>query len=82
MLHEDKDELLSDWKWLHFRSETLPEHVVDRLKLVRSGQLGSSGLTNEYRRLKPELAGLEVSGEVHTANATLDDVMIALVKKR
>ena len=80
VLREEKDELLSDWKWLHFRSETLPEHTVGRLKLVRTGQLGSSGLTNEYRRLKPELSAAEASGEVRVANATLDDVMIAFVK--
>jgi ABC-2 type transport system ATP-binding protein len=80
ILHEEKDELLADWKWIHFRSDALPGDVIDRLKLVRTGQLGSSGLTNEYRRLKPEFSGAEASGEIRTANATLDDVMIALVK--
>jgi len=82
ILHEEKDELLSDWKWLHYRSEALPEHVADRLALVRIGKLGSSGLTKEYRRLHSELAASEAAGEVRVANASLDDVMIALVKGR
>ncbi len=82
VLHEEKDELLADWKWLHFRSDTLPEHIAGRLTLVRTGQLGSSGLTKEYRRLKAELAEAESSGRLRIANATLDDVMIALVTGR
>jgi len=82
VLHEEKDELLSDWKWMHFRDDALPEPTVARLKLLRSGQLGTAGLTHEYRRLRPEIEASEAAGRVRVANATLDDIMIALVKGR
>lgn len=80
ILHDEKDELLSDWKWLHFSDGALLDPVASRLRLVRGGQLGSAGLTSEYRRLRPELEAGESAGKVRVANATLDDIMIALVK--
>ncbi len=81
VVHEEKDELLADWKWLHHRPGSLPPAIAKRLATVRSGAAGAVGLTREFRRLAPELHELQSSGVVRVANATLDDVMVAMVRR-
>jgi len=79
-MHEDKDELLSRWKWIHFRDGALGPHVVDRLSNVRRQPFGNSGLTGEFPALGPELAAALANGDVKIENAGLEDILVSLVK--
>ena len=46
--HEDKDELLARWKWVHFKDGALPKAIEDGLVRVKRQPFGSSGLTGDF----------------------------------
>ena len=50
VVHEDKDDLLARWKWVHFKDGALPKAIEERLVRVKRLPFGSSGLTGEYPR--------------------------------
>jgi len=79
--HEDKDELLSRWKWIHFREGALPRAVEDRLKNVRRQPFGSSGLTDEFCELRDELATALAAGDARLENASLEDILLTQIKE-
>jgi ABC-2 type transport system ATP-binding protein len=81
VMHEDEDELLSRWKWIHFREGALTRPVEDRLKNVRRGPFGSCGLTGEFRELRDELASVLAAGDARVENASLEDVLLAQIKE-
>jgi hypothetical protein len=80
-MHADKDELLSRWKWIHFREGALSRPVEDRLKDVRRGPFGSCGLTGEFRELRDELASVLAADDARVENASLEDVLLAQIKE-
>jgi ABC-2 type transport system ATP-binding protein len=79
-LHEDKDDLLARWKWVHFTEGALPQAIADRLVRVRRLPFGSSGLTGEYGDLRNALAGPLASGDVRLDNASLEDILLSFTK--
>ena len=79
-MHEDRDDLQSRWKWIHFREGALSAALVDRLSSVRKQPFGSSGLTNDFPALKPELAPALASGDVKVENASLEDILVSVIK--
>ena len=79
-MHEDRDDLQSRWKWIHFREGALGAALVDRLSSVRTQPFGSSGLTNDFPALKPELAPALASGDVKVENASLEDILVSVIK--
>ena len=81
VMREDKDELLSRWKWVHFKDGALPQAVEDRLVRVRRLPFGSSGLTGEYPALRETLARPLESGDARLENASLEDVLLSLIKE-
>ena len=80
LLHEDKDELLSRWKRVHFKDGALPPDVEDRLVRVRKQPFATSGLTGEYGDLRDALAGPLARGDAKLENASLEDVLLSLIK--
>jgi ABC-2 type transport system ATP-binding protein len=78
--HEDKDDLLARWKWVHFKDGALPKAIEERLIRVKRLPFGSSGLTGEYAELRGALAGPLASGDVRLDNATLEDVLLSFIK--
>jgi ABC-2 type transport system ATP-binding protein len=80
VMHENKDDLLSRWKRVHFKDRALPQDVEDRLVRVKRLPFGSSGLTGEYPQLRDALAGPLRSGDVKLENASLEDVLLSLIK--
>jgi len=79
-IHAEKDEILSDWKRLHFRPGTLDGNVVTGLRCVEAHAFGSTGVTNRYRELEGRIAPAVSAGDVKVENVNLDDVLIAFVK--
>lgn len=80
VMNEDKDGLLSRWKWIHFKDGALPQAVEDRLVRVRRLPFGNSGLTSEYPDLRDALAGPLSRGDVKLENASLEDILLSYIK--
>ena len=78
--HEDKDDLLARWKWVHFKEGALPKAIEEVLVRVKRLPFGSSGLTGDYLTLRGALAGPLASGDVKLDNATLEDVLLSFIK--
>jgi ABC-2 type transport system ATP-binding protein len=79
-IHAEKDEILSDWKRLHFKPGAIEGDVVTGLRCVEAHAFGSTGVTNSYRELEGRIASAVSAGDVKVENVTLDDVLIAFVK--
>jgi ABC-2 type transport system ATP-binding protein len=78
--HEDKDDLLARWKWVHFKDGALPKAIEESLVRVKRLPFGSSGLTGDFLNLRSALAGPLASGDVRLDNATLEDVLLSFIK--
>jgi len=78
--HEDKDDLLARWKWVHFKDGALPKAIEEGLVRVKRLPFGSSGLTGDFLNLRGALAGPLASGDVRLDNATLEDVLLSFIK--
>jgi ABC-2 type transport system ATP-binding protein len=79
-IHAEKDEILSDWKRLHFRPGAIEGEVVTGLRCVEAHAFGSTGVTNRYRELEGRISAAVTAGDVKVENVSLDDVLIAFVK--
>jgi ABC-2 type transport system ATP-binding protein len=79
-IHAEKDEILSDWKRLHFRPGAIDGEIVTGLKCVEAHAFGSTGVTNRYRELEEKISSAVSAGDVKVENVSLDDVLIAFVK--
>ena len=80
LLHAEKDELLSNWKWIHFKEGALPEHIARSLHLAEGRALGRAGLTSDFPSLEPDLSEAMSAGDVRVTGATIDDVLVAALK--
>jgi len=78
--HEDKDDLLARWKWVHFKDGALPKAIEEGLVRVKRLPFGSSGLTGDYLNLRAALVGPLASGDVKLDNASLEDVLLSFIK--
>jgi len=81
ILESEKDELLANWKRIHFRKGALPEDLVAGLHSVQHQMFGSSGITRGFRELQPRLAEAMARDEVKVENVNLDDILISFVKE-
>ena len=75
-----KDDLLADWKKIHYRKDTLSGHITSSLLCREELTFGSSGVTGRFRALRPDLEDGLAAGDIKIENANLDDILIALVK--
>ena len=79
-LFAQKDDLLADWKWIHYKKGALPDSLAGSLFKVQEHMFGNEGLTDSYLALKQKLQpGLE-KNEIKIENADLDDILIALAE--
>ncbi|MFC2159016.1 ATP-binding cassette domain-containing protein, partial [Acidobacteriota bacterium] len=75
-----KDDLLSNWKRIHYRNGSLNTKISEALTCRREQAFGSSGLTRQFPVLRKDLEeGIE-KGDIKIENANLDDILISLVK--
>jgi ABC-2 type transport system ATP-binding protein len=80
VLHEEKDELLSNWKWIHFKEGAVGPDITEALFTVERRALGSAGLTMDFPSIEARLGDAISSGDVKVTGATLDDVLVAALK--
>jgi len=79
ILRGDKDDLLSNWKRIHFREGTLDQSVLGKLEGVRSMQFSHVGICRDYPGIQPALASGMGSGDVRVEALSLDDILLFLV---
>jgi ABC-2 type transport system ATP-binding protein len=80
ILRGDKDDLLSNWKRIHFREGTLDQSVLGELEGVRSMQFSAVGICRDYAGIQPALEGGMASGDVRVEALSIDDILLSLVK--
>jgi ABC-2 type transport system ATP-binding protein len=76
-----KDELLSNWKKIHFKKGSLNGRVLASLHHVEDHMFGRSGLIRNYPEVKDALEPFAEGGDVRVEPIGLDDILIALVKE-
>jgi len=76
-----KDELLSNWKRIHFKPGTLEQSVVDSFNHVEEQMFGSSGITSTYMAIQSKLASGIANEDIKVESVDLDDILICLVKE-
>ena len=81
VLESEKDDLLANWKRIHFRKGALPDDIVAGLSHVQHQMFASSGITRKFLELQPRLAEGIAKDEVKVENVNLDDILIAFVKE-
>ena len=80
VLFGQKDDLLADWKKVHFKKDTLNESVRNSLISVQETAFASSGMTNNYRKLEGVLESEFSDEDVKVENVSLDDILISFVE--
>ncbi len=76
----EKDEIIANWKRIHFKDGSLASPVRPALKTYEEHAFGASGVTDRYTRIKETLSAGVARGDVKVENVGLDDVLIAFVK--
>ncbi len=79
-LSGEKDELLSQWKRIHYKDGALDKNIIDSLKNREKHMFGLSGVTDRYLELKESLDRGLAEDTVKLENVSLDDILIAFVK--
>jgi ABC-2 type transport system ATP-binding protein len=79
-LVSEKDELLSNWKRIHYKKGTLGSDIVNTLTRRQDHAFGSSGVTDRYLEIKDSLVQGITEGVVKIESVNLDDILISLVK--
>ena len=80
VLSQTKDELLANWKRIHYKEGALDETIVKSLSSRKTHMFAHSGITDDYPSLKNALAEGIAKEEIIIENINLDDVLISLVK--
>ncbi len=80
VLTSEKDELLSNWKRIHYKKGALGSNLVNSLTRRMEHAFGSSGVTDSYLEIRDSLAQGITEGVVKIENVNLDDILISLVK--
>jgi ABC-type multidrug transport system ATPase subunit len=71
ILDSEKDELLANWKRIHFRKGALPDEIVTGMSNVQHQMFASSGITRNFRELQPRLAEGMARDEAKVENVNL-----------
>lgn len=80
-LFTEKDELLANWKKIHFKPDTLTESLESGLENLSKQMFGCSGITRNYQKIKDALAPGVSQGNIQIENADLDEILINLAQK-
>ena len=81
-MHSEKDELLSNWKLIHYKSGTLDAEMISSFSHIQDHQFGSSGVTRNYLEIRDQLTTGMATEDVKVENVSLDDILISLVEDK
>ena len=74
-----KDELLSNWKRIHFTPDALAPDMHAELIKVEEHMFGRTGIIKNYEAVSDRLAEGITCGDIKIENVGLDDILIELV---
>jgi len=80
VLTSEKDELLANWKRIHYKKGAMDSEIANSLTRQTDHAFGSSGITDRYLEIKDSLVQGITEGVVKIENVNLDDILISLVK--
>ena len=80
VLTSTKDDLLANWKRIHFSKGAVDPNTIDKLEQVEDHAFGGSGITRNYLEIKDSLSQGLANGDIKVENVGLDDILISLVK--
>lgn len=78
----EKDELLSNWKLIHFKPGALDDRIVESLSNVQAHMFGSSGITRDYAGIRDRLSEGIAGEDIKVENVSLDDILISFVEEQ
>jgi len=79
ILRGDKDDLLANWKRIHFREGSLAQSTLEMLANVQAQQFSNVGICRDFQMIQPILAGSIAQGDVRIENLGIDDILISMV---
>lgn len=80
-LSKEKDELLANWKRIHYKKGALDDRIIASLEHVQEHSFGSSGMTGDYLKIKDSLTTGIAKEDIKVENVNLDDILISFVKR-
>jgi ABC-2 type transport system ATP-binding protein len=80
VLSGDKDDLLANWKRIHYRSGSISGGVASKLMHVEENVFGSSGITSSYSQISESLEEGIGRDDIRVENIGLDDILISFVR--
>ena len=80
VLSGQKDDLLGNWKKVHFRSGALNGGVKDSMLMIEENAFGCSGITREYQTIRRSFEDGVNKDDVRIENMGLDDILITFVR--
>jgi ABC-2 type transport system ATP-binding protein len=75
-----KDDLMANWKKIHYSKGVLDPKMIETLEQVEDHAFGGSGITRDFLKVKDSLSQGMTNGNIKTENVGLDDILISLVK--
>ena len=81
VLTAEKDELLANWKKIHYKKGCLDDDLLAGFTHITEQMFGSCGITRNYLEIKDRLAEGIAREDVKVENVDLDDILISFVKK-
>lgn len=77
-----KDDLIANWKKIHFSKGALDPKIFETLEQVEGHAFGGSGITRNFLKIKDSLSQGVAFGNIKVENVGLDDILISLVKDK
>jgi len=80
VLQAASDDLMTRWKWIHYKDGSLDRAIEDRFATLRRQPFGNRGLTDDLPALREAVAPALASGDARIAHASLEDILLSFVK--
>ena len=81
ILSAPKDNLLTGWKRIHYKKDSLDEQTLKNLENIKDHMFGSTGITRNYDKIENALKKGLSDGSIKVENIKLDDILIHLVNE-
>jgi ABC-2 type transport system ATP-binding protein len=80
VLHAEADDLMTKWKWVHYKEGSLDRAIEEGFARVRRQPFGNRGLTADFPAVRDALAPALTSGDARLDHASLEDILLSFVK--
>ncbi len=81
VLHAAADDLMTRWKWVHYKDGAVDRAVEGRFATLRRQPFGNRGLTDDFPALREAVAPALASDDARVEPASLEDILLSFVKE-